>query len=97
MNAASLPRDDHAVAVENASYRWAYLVLSFGLLARIAYRAFALRESSWDLLSLVIFGGVVSVLYRGRHGALAGRSAFAPIAAVGLALLLGAALALMLR
>jgi hypothetical protein len=97
MNAASPPRDDRVVAVENASYRWAYLTLSLGLLASVAYRAFALRESSWDLLSLVIFGGVVSVLYRGRHGALSGRSALAPLLALGVALLLGAALALIVR
>jgi hypothetical protein len=97
MNTASLPRDDRVLAVENASYRWAYLALSFGLLASIAYRAFALRESSWDLLALVIFGGVVSVLYRGRHGALSGRSALAPLLALAVALLLGAALALIAR
>ena len=41
MNTApSVQRDERTVAVENASYRWAYLFLSFGLLALVAYILF---------------------------------------------------------
>jgi hypothetical protein len=46
MNAHPVDRDERTVAVENASYRWAYLVLSFGLLVIVMYRSFAWRESA---------------------------------------------------
>ena len=57
-------REDHRFAVDRAI---------FGLLLVVAYRAFVLRESSWDLLALVVLGGVAGVGYRAWHGALSGR------------------------
>ena len=63
-------RDDRTVAVENASYCWAYLVLSFGLLVLVAYRGFVCNESAWDMLGLVILGGVFNTAYQGFHGVL---------------------------
>jgi hypothetical protein len=63
-------RDERTIAVETASYRWAYLVLSFGLLGLDAYRSFVHHESSWDMLGLVVLGGVVSTAYQGFHGML---------------------------
>jgi len=56
MNNQSVTRDERTAAVENTSYRIAYLVMSFGLLVCIAYRGFVLQQSSWDLLALVILG-----------------------------------------
>jgi hypothetical protein len=63
-------RDERTIAVENASYRSAYLFLSYGILALVAYRSFVLHESGWDLLALVILGGVVTTAYQGIHGVL---------------------------
>jgi hypothetical protein len=63
----TVQRDERTVAVENASYRWAYLFLSFGLLALAAYRGFVYHESAWDLLALVVLGGVLSSAYQGFH------------------------------
>lgn len=61
-------RDERTTAVEHASYRLAWLVVSFGLLVDVGYRAFARGESSWDLLALVVFGGMVSTGYQAsRH------------------------------
>lgn len=65
--APTVHRDERTVAVENAGYRWAYLFLSFGLLALVAYRSFVHRESPWDLLALVVLGGVLSAAYQGFH------------------------------
>ena len=84
-----VPRDERTTAVENASYRWAYLLLSFGLLISVAYRSLMWHESSWDLLALVLLGGAVTTLYQGRHHVLSGR--WAILAA--LTLLLGGLLA----
>ena len=65
MNNPSVSRDERTTAVENSSYRIAYLVMSFGLLASVAYRSFVLKESSWDLLAIVILGGVTATMYQG--------------------------------
>ncbi|RPH78752.1 MAG: hypothetical protein EHM80_09505 [Nitrospiraceae bacterium] len=60
-------RDERTTAVENAGYRWSYLVLSFGLLAIVAFRSFSLGEQSWDLLGLVLLGGIVNAGYQRMH------------------------------
>lgn len=57
-------RDERTVAIENASYRWAYLLLSFGLLLSTAYRSFVSHEQSWDLVALVVAGGVIASGYQ---------------------------------
>jgi hypothetical protein len=72
MSATSVQRDERTAAVENASYRWGYLVLSFGVLILVMYRRFALGESNWDLLALVIGGGVVTSVYQGANRVLTG-------------------------
>ncbi len=73
MNDQSVVRDERTVTVENSSYRWAYLLLSFGLLAIVAYRGFIWRESSWDLLALVVLSGFVTTVYQGVHRVLSRR------------------------
>jgi hypothetical protein len=60
-------RDERETAIDHAGDRLAYVILAFGVLLAVAYRSFALGESSWDLLALVIVSGAVSVLYRVRH------------------------------
>ncbi len=59
-----VPRDEREQGIDRAADRLAYLVLSFGLLAIVAYRSFADGAASWDLLGLVILGGLVGTLYR---------------------------------
>jgi hypothetical protein len=73
MNPMVAQRDERTLTVENASYRWAYLVLSFGLLLDVAYRSFTRQESAWDLLALVLLGGAVATAYQGRHQVLTPR------------------------
>ncbi len=52
-------RDERTVAVENASYRWAYTFVSFALLIDVAYRGVFRHEAAWDLLALAFVGGAV--------------------------------------
>jgi len=66
MTTQSIACEEHTVGVEKASYRFAFLVISTGLLITVAYRSFALHQKNWDLLSLVILGGLTA-LYRGTH------------------------------
>lgn len=66
MSDQSVVRDERTVAVENASYRLAYTVLSFGVLVVTAYRGF-LGQSGWDLLALVIVSSGIATLYQWKH------------------------------
>lgn len=69
MHSATVDRDERTIAIENATYRWAYLFLSFGLLAIVAFRSFALHQSSWDLLGIVVLSGVIATVLRARQHA----------------------------
>ena len=60
-------RDERTVAVENASYRWAYLVLAYALLVDVAYRGLVRHEAAWDLMALVIVGGAICTVYQARQ------------------------------
>ncbi len=82
MNTPPVERDERTVAVENASYRWGYLFTSFGVLALVAYRSFARNEANWDLLALVILGGLVPNLYQAFSRVLTGRWARTQIVAL---------------
>ena len=64
---SSVERDERTVAVENASYRWAYILLSFALLIDVAYRGMVRHEAAWDLLGLVLVGGAVCTVYQVRQ------------------------------
>lgn len=57
-------RDEREAAVEQGGDRLAYIVVSYGLLLIVAYRSFVEQQASWDLLALVVAGGIVSVGYR---------------------------------
>lgn len=78
-------RDERTVAVENASYRLAYLVLSFGVLAAVAYRAFAWGQASWDLLALVIVAGAVTIGYQAARRVLTRQALRIGVAVAGAA------------
>lgn len=80
-------RDERTDAVENASFRWAYLVLSFGLLASTAWRSFLRGESAWDLLALVVLGGIVAGVYQGHERVLSRRWMMLAVVAMGVAAL----------
>jgi uncharacterized membrane protein YfcA len=70
----SVVRDERTVVVEDASYRFAYGFIAFALLLDVMYRSLVRQEAPWDLLALVILGGVVSTLYQWKHKTLTGRS-----------------------
>ena len=97
MNNLSVSRDERTTVVENSSYRIAYLVMSFGLLASVAYRGFVLQESSWDLLALVILGGVTATMYQGINKVLSRRWIVATVATVVIAGLLAVVIGVITR
>ncbi len=64
-------RDERTVAVENASYRWAYLVVTYALLVDVMYRGLFRNDAAWDLMALVIGGGIFCLVYQARQKILA--------------------------
>lgn len=57
-------RDERESEVDLVADRLAAIVLSFGILVIVAWRAFVDSESSWDLLGLLILSGLVGTGYR---------------------------------
>jgi hypothetical protein len=88
-------RDERTLAVENAGYRWSYHGLSFGILAIVAYRAFAGGEASWDLMALVVLGGVVNATYQGLQRVLYRRWVVMSVVTFAIALALSAGLVIL--
>ena len=89
MTVDEVVRDERTLSVENASYRWGYLFLAYGVLLIAAYRGLVQRVANWELLALVIVSGLVTTLYQGRYRVLSGRWAAVALGAVILAALLG--------
>ena len=86
--------DERTVAVTNASYRWGYLFLSFGILLSVAYRSFRHGQSSWDLLALVLASGALTTVYQRAHRILSARSARLALFVVALGLVAAAMISL---
>jgi hypothetical protein len=63
----AVQRDERTVAVENASYRWAFLVLTYALLVDVIYRSLVRHEAAWDVMALVIVGGAICTIYQARQ------------------------------
>jgi hypothetical protein len=92
-----LVRDEREVSVDRAADRLAYLALSFGLLAVVAYRSFVDGVASWELLGLVLVGGAVSTAYRLRQRVLSRQAVLVLALTALVALVVGVAVALGLR
>ena len=68
-----IPRDEREARVDFAADRVAYLVVSYGLLVSVAYRSFVNGDAAWDLIGLVVLGGIVGLAFRVRQGVLSRR------------------------
>jgi hypothetical protein len=90
-------RDEREVSVDRAADRLAYVVLSFGLLAVVAYRSFVEGVASWELLGLVLLGGAVSTAYRLWQGVLTRQAVLVLALTALIALVVGAVVVLGLR
>jgi hypothetical protein len=90
-------RDEREVSVDRAADRLAYVVLSFGLLAVVAYRSFVEGVGSWELLGLVLLGGAVSTGYRLWQGVLTRQAVLVLGLTALIALVAGALVVLGLR
>ena len=65
----SLKRDERTVAVENASFKWAWYFLVWPLIIDAMYRQKALNEEVGDLVALVCISSAIAIVYQYRHKA----------------------------
>ncbi len=65
-------RDERTAAVENASYKWACIVLMYALLIEVVYRGAVRNEAAWDLLALACVPGIISAIYQARKKTMSG-------------------------
>lgn len=87
-------RDEREAAVEQGGDRLAYIIMSYGLLLIVAYRSFAERQASWDLLALVVAGGIVSVGYRMWRHAVSRNALMVAGLTIAIAVVVGALVAM---
>lgn len=92
-----LERDERELSVDRAADRLAYVVVSFGLLAVVAYRSFVDGVASWELLGLVLLGGAVATGYRLWQGVLTRQTLLVLAFTALTALVVGALVVLGLR
>jgi uncharacterized membrane protein len=92
-----LARDEREVGIDRAGDRLGYLVVSYGLLLLVAYRGFVQGQTSWELLALVVLGGLVSAAYRLRHQAMTRQTWMVAGVTIVVALAVGALLGLGIR
>ena len=60
-------KDERAIDVEKASYSLGYKVMAFAILIDVIYRSMKMGEAPWDLLAIVILGGLVSSVYQAQR------------------------------
>ncbi|SRR5512133_3952245 len=97
MKDQTVVRDERTDVVENASYRIAYMIMTYGLLAIVVYRGFFLQQSNWDLLALVVLGSAAATLYQGAKKVLPRRWIVASIVTFIVSGLIAVALVVLLR
>ncbi|RJE48896.1 MULTISPECIES: hypothetical protein [unclassified Dehalobacter] len=57
-------KDERTTFIENISYKFGYVFITFALLLDVVYRSLKLNEAPWDLLALIIISGLVMSLYQ---------------------------------
>lgn len=86
-------KDERAISVENSSYSMAYNIINYALLVDVIYRSFVLKQSSWDLFGIIIFGAAVATLYQIRYKAASRNMVTAIVVSIISALVIAAAIA----
>ncbi|RNC62743.1 MAG: hypothetical protein AWM53_02084 [Candidatus Dichloromethanomonas elyunquensis] len=63
MSNQTVEKDERSTFIENISYKFGYIFITFALLLDVVYRSLK-NEAPWDLLALVIISGLVMSLYQ---------------------------------
>ena len=65
----TVERDERTVAVENASYKWAFTFLCCALIIDMLYRCIFRHEFVWDFLAMLMVAGGICEWYQDRRKA----------------------------
>ncbi len=76
--------DERTEAVEYASYKWAYIFITFALFIDVIYRGAMRNEAAWDLMALAVAAAAVSTIYQARQKTLSGWIAVLLVCGAGL-------------
>ncbi len=64
MTSKMIEKDERTTFIENISYKFGYIFITFALLLDVVYRSLKLNEAPWDLLGLIIISGLIMSLYQ---------------------------------
>lgn len=64
MKFRKVQRDERTIYVENKSYKYGYIFLTYALMADIFYRSIKFKEDPFDLLFLIIITGLGMGVYQ---------------------------------
>lgn len=92
-------RDEREQSIDLAADRLSFIVVCYGALILAVYRSAVLQQDAWDLLGLVVLGGVTGLAFRLQKGVvtrpwalvLVATAIIAAVAAVAMALGAGTA------
>jgi hypothetical protein len=60
-------KDERAIVIERAGHSLALKIVGFALLVDVFFRAVVQETAAWDLLGIVILGGLVASVYQAMH------------------------------
>ena len=60
-------KDEREISVEKSSYSLAYNIITYAILVDVIYRSFVLKQTSLDLVGIVVLGGLAATLYQTRY------------------------------
>lgn len=64
MTSKIVEKDERTTFIENISYKFGYIFITFALLLDTAYRSFKFNEAPWDMLAIIIISGVIMSIYQ---------------------------------
>lgn len=64
MTSKIVKKDERTTFIENISYKFGYIFITFALLLDTAYRSFKFNEAPWDMLAIIIISGVIMSIYQ---------------------------------
>ncbi|MCA9230246.1 MAG: hypothetical protein KDA57_06320 [Planctomycetales bacterium] len=59
--------DERSAAVAYKANTWGLNCVTFALLLDVVCRGWFLNEAAWDLLAIILVGGVISMAYMAKH------------------------------
>lgn len=78
-------RDERTISIENAGYRLAFMIASFGMLGLAAFRGYVYKQDTWDLLGLVVLSNLFALVYQARFRTVHRRLLYLSLVAAALA------------